>query len=369
MKRLLWIIFTIICFLIIDNDVHAIVNKTNAEIECIYANGIVIGMSYDKAAGKNTAYVKEYPIVKTSIIQNDSVHNVSFYDTDAAISELSKFTCPSTVSYWIAWEKNENLTIDSWGEPVDSDINVSYRGVYSFGNQKEITKKLSQRWWQFWFSDGNYSYGISNITGTNIGGGGDYATIPLVGERFYLVDDIKEDGYGHTYKTVINDEQAVGQSVYAQIYNGYGTEGSMYLLQVGGTITTISASVANAQNLCIIPSITLQDSNRGEIEFKISSVRHSVKIATNGKCNTGQLFVRTTETCKATVSEMKDSFCDDFSNTAFLLADIIKIIQILIPILMIILTCIDLGKIVIAGNIEEELPKRKKVILIRKSEI
>ena len=57
MKKWLLVIFTIICFFIVDNNVYAAVNKKNAEIECIYANGVVIGMSYDKTSGKNTAYV------------------------------------------------------------------------------------------------------------------------------------------------------------------------------------------------------------------------------------------------------------------------------------------------------------------------
>lgn len=44
---------------------------------------------------------------------------------------------------------------------------------------------------------------------------------------------------------------------------------------------------------------------------------------------------------------------------------IVSILQILVPILTIALTTFDVGKLVVTGNLEEELPKRKKVIVAR----
>jgi hypothetical protein len=51
--------------------------------------------------------------------------------------------------------------------------------------------------------------------------------------------------------------------------------------------------------------------------------------------------------------------------TSKVLKRVIKIAQILIPVLLIGLTSFDVGKIVLAGNIEEELPKQKKKIMGR----
>jgi hypothetical protein len=39
--------------------------------------------------------------------------------------------------------------------------------------------------------------------------------------------------------------------------------------------------------------------------------------------------------------------------------------QVLVPALTIVLTGIEIGRIVVAGNLEEELPKRKKSIIVR----
>ena len=80
MKKLLLVIFSLITFLLVNEDVYAIIDDKNAEIECIYANGIVIGMGYEKTQEKYTAYVKDYPISKTSVIDGEQVSNISLYN-------------------------------------------------------------------------------------------------------------------------------------------------------------------------------------------------------------------------------------------------------------------------------------------------
>lgn len=58
--------------------------------------------------------------------------------------------------------------------------------------------------------------------------------------------------------------------------------------------------------------------------------------------------------------------CDTLGNeTIDWIRQIIKILQILVPVLVIILTAIDITKITLAGNIEDELPKKRKIIIIR----
>lgn len=45
--------------------------------------------------------------------------------------------------------------------------------------------------------------------------------------------------------------------------------------------------------------------------------------------------------------------------------NIIDIMQILVPVLMIALTGFDIGKLVLSGNLDEELPKKKTIIIVR----
>lgn len=60
------------------------------------------------------------------------------------------------------------------------------------------------------------------------------------------------------------------------------------------------------------------------------------------------------------------ALCDEIlPNTSKQLKILIKWSQILVPVFLIVLTALDIGKIVVTGNIDEELPKRKKIIIIR----
>lgn len=362
MKKLFMMFFSIFVFFAFYDSVYASIDSKNAELECIYANGIVIGLSYDQTLGKNTVYVKDYPVSKTSIINGDPVSNISFVNPETVRGTLmSNMACPEKVYYATPWERVKQEAKDG-DKLLDVDEIITYRGVYSFVpiSAKDFEKYTTKGWWIF--SSTTQDAGLVAISGTNIGNSSTYATIPLVGERVYLIDDIG-DGYGHTYKLKTENEQAVGSAKYAQIYRGKG----WYFIQVGRVITSlIGSSQPSSQYLCIKPSVTTQESDRGEAVYKFSSKRHTIYNTSTPSCGDGYLlYERTTESCNVTIGKPKESFCDKYSNTAFVLIDIIKIMQILVPAVVIIFTGFEIGKIVIAGNIEEELPKRKKSIFIR----
>lgn len=393
MKKIKYLLIAVILF-ILTIDVHAI-NSKNTEIECVYANGVVIGMNYDKVADQNLVYVKNYPVSNSVEIDFETITNISIYNEKDALNNLSKLTCPSKVYYWIAGEKTAN-------------DNYSYRGIYNFsvysgsGSEEIVTVLLNpskNAWWQGGgqVANGtvvpiNFKMDYNNSTGSDCterykpmtrtaddvmvmarcsnknctkGYQCDaHASFGLVAERLYFVDNISDSAYGHTYKLVDDDEQAVSNNKYIQVYRGSGNT----FLQVGKIVTTTMDSSVMAKYVCIKESTTTQDSNRGESAYKFSSIRHSITGTSDKKINCGEgskLYTRTTETCKITVGDNKDSFCDKYSNTAFVLIDIIQIMQILVPAVVIIFSGIEIGRIVLAGNIEEELPKRKKSLVIR----
>lgn len=359
-------------------DVEAKINAKNAEIECVYANGVVIGMNYDSVSGLNNAYVKDYPLSATIEIDFQAISDFSLYDINEAITHLNNFTCPANVRYWIAWEQEGD--------------NKAYRGVYAFHywDQSEndyitslLTKTKKTGWWIF--SSTETTAGVENVTFKNSDACGSNsnceqaqpeAVIPLVGERIYLTDDIGDDAYSHTFKTYSNDgDEAVANSRYIQFLVKDNGE---YLLQIGQTLTGVDGVDDNFRNnvlnndsmdvyICVKESLLSQDASRGDSSYKFDSIRHKVQVSSkDGTCPTGYVkYKRTTEVCKIDVGTSAGSFCDKYSNTARELINIIKILQFLVPILVIVFTSIEIARIVIAGNIEEELPKRKKSIIIR----
>lgn len=398
MKKILFIIIAVISFFIGSDDVYANLTWSNTEIECIYANGVVIGMNYDVSSMKRNVYVKEYPLSSTVVFDFEKLSNISIYDAEKAIDELSKLTCPESVRYWIAYE-----TVSS---------NRSYRGVYNFSTKasdgQNVTNKLILG--TGWYSDAKKNLGVVPAkfkSGNDVGGakqsncsvgsysvhadddgvGGGWvkdpktgkscspeATIPLVAERLYLVDDIGKDAYDHTFKAVGKTSEAVGISRYAQIYKD---ENHGFYLQIGKNITRVNTKkleeIGQAKKggevyICVKESVATQDASRGDSSYKFSSVRHEIgEVGTADiECKNGeQKFVKTTENCMFEIKPKKDSFCDKYTNTAYVLADIINLAQILVPVFVLVLTSIDIARIVIAGNLEEELPKRKKSLIIR----
>jgi len=65
-------------------------------------------------------------------------------------------------------------------------------------------------------------------------------------------------------------------------------------------------------------------------------------------------------------TNQEDKLCEKLGNELVeIIQEIVSIMQIVVPGLVIILTGVDIGKLVANGQIDEELPKRKKTIIIR----
>lgn len=387
MKKIGLILVAVISFFVFNDKVNAYVYNRNATIECYYGNGVVAGFSYDSNGGNYSAYIRDFPLAKTSIIDGEEISSFSFYNNTHAVDNLKSLTCPPSIRYFKVWTSLEAGSTDK-----------SYKGIYSFSwctdNHLDsqcthkynsdgkctncITDALQQETVVGWFFGDikEATAGTINVTGTGLlEQSKPEAKIPLVGERIKFVDDIGDTAYGHTYKIEVENAQAVGNNKYAQIFkggtirNGKLIASGQYFLQVGRTVTTINSLYASKERLCIKESTVIEDASSGDTSKKFSSIRHIVsepkKDGDKYTCSSGQLYVRTTDVCKIKTGSVGESFCDKYSNTAFVIADIIKIMQVVVPAIVIVFTGIEIGRIVLAGNIEEELPKRKKNIIIR----
>ena len=72
------IVFLVSIFFCVDSKVYAYVTTSNTEIECVYGNGVVIGFSIDSTKeNKLMAYVKDYPVAKTTTINSETISNIS----------------------------------------------------------------------------------------------------------------------------------------------------------------------------------------------------------------------------------------------------------------------------------------------------
>lgn len=152
----------------------------------------------------------------------------------------------------------------------------------------------------------------------------------------------------------------------------------------------------NTRYLCFSESVKSLESKKNTSAYKFSKIRHVVAgTKTQGymllapkdgsqadkykqliertgidyvkrQCETeGYTFYEETELTFDPDIKVGTSICDVIPETAVWIALIINYAQIIVPILLIGLTAFDLSRIVLNDNIEEELPKKRKIIIIR----
>lgn len=169
-------------------------------------------------------------------------------------------------------------------------------------------------------------------------------------------------------------DQAASKVMYAKVYKYKMPNGNIQkFAEKDNHMTWVNAkdpdkSGTNEVWLCLNPtSKSIEDS-----AFSYSGTRHltgieSIPAGKNVRC-TGDGYTLYKEVDWNEVPETGDSMtsiCDIIPETALILAEFTQWARIIVPAFLIILTGFDISKIVINGNLEEELPKRRKHIIIR----
>lgn len=408
-KWIFLFIFSISVFFL-DIDVFATMNYKNTELQCIYGNGVQVNMRYDRTiTSKNdidhiSITLSDFPTSST-IIYGDEILDSSLFDCEGRcvtqmltsnFAQLKLLRCPDNIKLW-------SILYVDFDSASSSTSSTRKKGIYAFESsysfmQSHLGSPYNQ-WVTDFYKDPSNGYrlhgGISgwangnpatlvkpinatNIvdTGNKVGDGYNWVAIPLVAERLFIVEDLGDDAYSPAFRVyrgdangdgMEDDSQAVGTNKFAQVYKG---DGGSYYLHLGKAITSLSSSEAqlfNNEYVCLKESVASENASRGDGKQSFSSSKNLVQPGSaKDSCGSGfTKYVRTTKICKPKVNTSAGSFCDKYPNVAFVLIDIIQILQIIIPALVIILTGIEIGRIVVAGNIEEELPKRKQSMIIR----
>lgn len=411
-KGIFLFVFSIFLFLV-NNDVFATMNYKNTELQCIYGNGVQVNMKYDRTITSKSDVdhisitLADYP-TNSTVIYGDEITNPGLFDCDGGcasqmlkenFNDLKALRCPSNIKLWnaIIYERQAESSdwlnkqkgvyafdssysfLAGYGSTFNHYVTDYYKGINGTGRFDGFGYNL----WHTWYANLNKMTNLIPINASNIVGTGNahgrgynWVAIPLVAERLYIVEDIGDDSYSPAFRVYRgdanndgreDDSQAVGSNKYAQLYKG---DGGSYYLHLGDAITSLSSTEAklfNEEYICLKESIASENASRGDGSQSFSSSRHIVK-SSSAKASCGDGFtkyVRTTKICKPKVDKSAGSFCDKYPNVAFVLIDIIQIMQILVPGLVIVLTGIEIGRIVVAGNVEEEMPKRKQSMIIR----
>lgn len=340
------------------------INWEGVKTECIYTDGGAYSTTYaqktDGSGGYNTITNRvTYNLLGVDTTKSGTTSSVVYINHPVNYSS----TPPKCIDSFIVGVVKEQ-------DPDDTSI-TRPTSHYKFGGSSFVDGDFTgANWWQaFWTSQKSASEKKTEAENTK-------QKYTLVAERYILSERAGEPDYTLTYRE--ESEQATGSDNYAYIM----VYGSTYLLKTKekttiledgtGQFSGISVNengevvgIDDKHTICINnpePFSTTDSAGVASYYYRSGQVRYKI-----GSC--GSTYDRKYvlfNTGLGSGDAPSDELCESIMpETSKILKKIIKIVQILTPVLMIVLCGIDIGKIVVSGNIEEDLPKQKRKIVIR----
>ena len=345
------------------------INYGDYELTCVYSDGAEL-----------TITKEEIYIATSSISMNaNSNSKISFYltenqrpvrdangkiTTSRASSLLSGFgACPNRLYLY-----KVRATVDT-NEDQETALEDVYNYYYSnlSGIEETIsgTSTTGMLWWEETESNAREQPNI----------------IRLVSEEVNLTT---------SKKAQICDYQTIGQSVLGSQTASLYIFSNISLLEVGNRITTLPSRYGDCPAMLTEEEMIQNNPNKkylvindptprivGNVlsgNYEYNSIRF---IAINGNKNSEActkenggnpctVYQYIGKRNGAPDNNSANDVCKVLGNdTINILKTIVSWLQILVPALVIVLIGIDITKMVLSGNIEEELPKKKKTMIIR----
>lgn len=360
-----------IFFIGIDKVEAGNLNYLGVKVECIYSDGGAYTVS-------NIVQKKvDSTIYYTSNINRITYNLVGVDNTKSATTSSNIYiNYPAYDDFDLEDHKCSQWLRSGTVTEEDDDGNDKSTSYHKFGDGSEAPAFeegdfTGASWWN-WFWTGNKTAADKRNEATNNGG-----TYRLVSERYIVTEDAGTPDYTLTYKDA--SDQAAGSDAYVYIM----VYGDTYLLKTKDKTTLLEEGVdhfsgiyVNDQNEVVgidnndtiyinspEASSSIDSSNVPAYSYKYGQIRYKISTSKGGDY-TRKLILFNTGIGKGDAPDTE--LCDSIMpETSKILKRIIGIAQIMVPVLMIILCAIDIGRIVLSGNIEEDLPKQKKKIITR----
>lgn len=378
-KKILLMFTFIFSFLILKDNVFAVsLLSNNYTLECIYEDGGLYTEGLSTGKGDYVVNRTTYNLSGTSVGESNKggdmifANSLSYHSTYVSSNGNihggggGSFGNDSN-SYQplhgdMLTSCAENVNVASLTD--DNDVSKTY---YAFGRKLtcgegegncDDFQREQGAWCAFWGCQGGTAPAIAVLKNNQD------KTYNLVSERYLIGTDYPEPNDIKYY--VMPAEQKIGSAIYIRIY----IYDNVTLLEKEGRVTRITdeeAKIIKSDPKVIYlnsPEPIPVTSSNSVVNYKFNENQKIYSISTSLD-NIHTLKFEITDSAPDP-DETGNSLCTErLKNTSPVLKSIIQIGQILLPALVIILTGLDIGKIVITGNVEEELPKRKKTIINR----
>lgn len=345
-------------FLIDIDSVEATnVNWKGVVLECIYSDGGLYEYSYNDYTSQYSTNRYSYSLKGVDSSKSNTTSSIIY-------SSSTTYGNPAYTSGNLKKCKDYIYVATSTSDEDEDNTTVTYIkfSTSDLGDSPFTDTDFGETWYNsFW----------KKLTGTATADKANSTAIEydLVSENYILTDAAGEPNSVYSYKKEsYKEEGEVTQAVSTGTYLTILKYDNAYFVQ-GSNKTTAIDSFQKTNVKCFNDaSAKSYSGNSSTVSYYFDAIRYKVSSASgeNGKiCDSGERYVYS-----GTVTEGDDvdtgELCTKIMpQTAQDLATIIGWVQILVPILLIILVGLDIGKIVVAGNIEDDLPKQKKKIIVR----
>ena len=343
-----------IFFVGVDEVKAGELNWDNVTIECIYEDGGAYTVNIGKGATNRNAY--NLNTSKTNS-ENSKIGDETYVNNPY---NASSHTCMSTLI---------RGTINQQIEGVITGVTYFKFGDTGVSFNESDFDGLSG-WTSFWTGELTAAQIKENVEKVD-------EAYSLVSERYILSDSAGIPDYTLTYTQ--SSKQAIGstQYIYFMFYGNtiiaetptkttllikgkeyfdgisVNSENEVVGIEDGHTIFINNPEArTNTDSSYMVSYSYLAGQVRYEVSEKSSTTHNREYVLFNTGLGTGD-------------NPGNDLCSEIMPETALVIRDIIKYAQILVPVFLIVLTGLDIGKIVVAGNIEEDLPKQKKKIIGR----
>ncbi len=355
------IIFTLIImgiFFVGFKKVNADYLDYNAvTVECIYNDGGLYESSYND-------YTQERVV-------NRYTYNLKGNDSDETNTNSSfNYVNSPLITYrypggggdgHLECQKWINVGTNMEKKDDDEEAPITYASFSAYA-QNTISIEAADRGWLSKLFKGNYKQISAH-------------SYELVSENYVLTEKSGNPRYVLNYKRQNSDSEQ--QAVSDPKYISFLVYSNAVLIQGQSKINYIDVKNYNISGMeynrvtgkiergTPTEVLTISDpepkayvGNGSTVSYYFDDIRYSFNAS-------GQRYVFAGESQKTDSFDNGDLCKKIMPNTAKIIAKVIGWCQILVPALLIVLVALDLSKLMLAGNIEEELPKQKKRIIVR----
>lgn len=362
-KKLILFTFIITAVLsCLDKVTAANINWSGITYECVYSDGSLFEYSYNDYSKSYVTNKYPYNLKGTDPVLNGSSSTIIYAEHTKPIY-LHTERRGSNDTYYCQKYMIKSVVSSDGGEEEDGEgQTTTYIKFDNDSKYEQFTDSDFGETWKdhFWF----WQTATAEIANENRKG------YYLVSENYILTEKAGQPDEVYSYKRA--DELGAGQVTQAIAKPKFITilkYGNKYFAQSEYKTSLISNPNKAGVMYFSDGDPHVNTGSDGAVFYsynniRISAIFESTYKSISDKSNYERYVYAGLG--NANQNANSGSLCTKIMpNTAKVLAKIIGYVQLIVPVLLIVLTGIDIGRIIVSGNLDEELPKQKKKILVR----